>query len=434
MIETRKKLERTVLVCYSNRRDKKHFHTEDSLEELKSLAETAGAYVIRSFFQENDSYDQKYMIGKGKAEEIAEFVKENEVSLVIFENELGYTQLRNLEQKIKCKIIDKSNLILDIFASNARTAQSKLQVELAQLEYMLPRLTRQWTHLSKQYGGIGTKGPGETQIETDRRLIGRRISMLKEKLEKVAEQRRTQAAERSKFFRVSLVGYTNAGKSTLLNTLTGSENYVEDKLFATLDTSTKTLDINIGGNGATKYPKRILLSDTVGFIKNLPHNLIESFKSTLAEVVESDLLLHVIDSSSRHLEEQMQVVNDTLEEIGAAGKTVIKVFNKVDLVDDRQLLAGLKSANPDSVFISAEKGLKINTLLEYIKEQLNISNTEHVMKLQADDHKKMSMIYRLAEVKNVKYLKNSIKVTFSTNEKNFSRLKNLTEKTKRKLQ
>ncbi len=208
--------------------------------------------------------------------------------------------LRNLEQKIKCKIIDKSNLILDIFASNARTAQAKLQVELAQLEYTLPRLTRQWTHLSKQFGGIGTKGPGETQIETDRRLINSRIIVLKEKLKKVAEQRKTQSGERKKFFRISLVGYTNAGKSTLLNTLTDAKVYVENKLFATLDTSTRSLELLISENGAavTKFPKKILISDTVGFIKNLPHKLIESFKSTLAEVVESDLLLNVIDVSN----------------------------------------------------------------------------------------------------------------------------------------
>ncbi|MBK9403841.1 MAG: GTPase HflX [Ignavibacteria bacterium] len=250
------------------------------------------------------------MIGKGKAEEISEYVTDNDIKLVIFENELAYTQLRNLEQKIKCKIIDKSNLILDIFASNARTAQAKLQVELAQLEYTLPRLTRQWTHLSKQLWGIGTKGPGETQIETDRRLIKVRISLLKEKLLKVDEQRKTQSKERKNFFRISLVGYTNAGKSTLLNTLTNAGAYVENKLFATLDTSTKALELLVPekGKSVTKFPKKVLISDTVGFIKNLPHDLIESFKSTLSEVVESDLLLHVIDVSNHRFADQMEVV------------------------------------------------------------------------------------------------------------------------------
>ena len=307
--ETKKPSEKTVLVCYSNRKDKKNYHPEDSLTELKFLAETAGAEVVGTFFQENDTYDSRYMIGKGKVQEIAEFVDTNNIQLVIFENELAYTQLRNLEGKIKCKIIDKSNLILDIFASNARSAQAKLQVELAQLEYSLPRLTRQWTHLSKQFGGIGTKGPGETQIETDRRMIGTKISFLKEKLKKVAEQRKTQSGERNKFFRISLVGYTNVGKSTLLNTLTNAKVYVENKLFATLDTSTKVLELLVSEDGTvTKFPKKILISDTVGFIKNLPHNLIESFKSTLSEVIESDLLLHVVDVSNENFLEQMETV------------------------------------------------------------------------------------------------------------------------------
>lgn len=425
MINTAKKLERTVLVCYSNKKDKKHFHDEDSLEELKFLADTAGAYVVKTFFQEKDSYDSRFMIGKGKVNEIADFVQDNEISLVIFENELAFTQLRNLEQKIKCKIIDKSKLILDIFANNARTAQAKLQVELAQLEYSLPRLTRQWTHLSKQFGGIGTKGPGETQIETDRRLIGKRISLLKEKLEKVAEQRKTQAAERSRFFRVSLVGYTNAGKSTLLNTLTNAGVYVENKLFATLDTSTRALEMHLSTGKSAKYPKRVLISDTVGFIKNLPHDLIESFRSTLAEVVESDILLHVIDSSNPKLQEQIAVVNDTLKEIGAGEKTVIKVFNKVDLIEDEEILDSLRSEFGDAVFVSAEKGISMNKLLERVRKELIAHNTERTIRLKPDEHKKVSMIYKLAEVRDVKYLKNSIKVTLTASDMNYSRLKAL---------
>lgn len=429
MNETRKEIEKTVLVCYSNRRDQKNFHSEDSLEELKFLAETAGAEVVKTFFQENDRYDSRFMIGKGKTEEVEKYVSDNKIHLVIFENELAYTQLRNLEQKIKCKIIDKSNLILDIFASNARSAQAKLQVELAQLEYTLPRLTRQWTHLSKQFGGIGTKGPGETQIETDRRLIKTRISLLKEKLVKVDEQRKTQSGERKKFFRISLVGYTNVGKSTLLNTLTNANVYVENKLFATLDTSTKALELLISEDGktVTKFPKKVLISDTVGFIKNLPHNLIESFKSTLAEVIESDLLLHVIDVSNPNFAEQMEVVEKTLEEIGAKNSVVINVFNKVDRLEDTDIIQDLKNQFKDSVFISAEKGLNMNSLMEKIKTELNKNNTERTLKLKADEHKKVSMIYKLAEVSKVKYLKNSIKVTFKTNDNNYSKLKTLAE-------
>lgn len=427
MNETRKEIEKTVLVCYSNKRDKKNYHSENSLTELKFLAETAGAEVVNTFFQENDKYDARFMIGKGKVQEIAEYVNENNIRLVIFENELEYTQLRNLEQEIKCKIIDKSNLILDIFASNARTAQSKLQVELAQLEYTLPRLTRQWTHLSKQLGGIGTKGPGETQIETDRRFIKTKISFLKEKLLKVDEQRKTQSRERKSFFRISLVGYTNAGKSTLLNTLTGSDVYVENKLFATLDTSTRALELLVSEDGktVTKFPKKVLISDTVGFIKNLPHNLIESFKSTLSEVIESDLLLHVIDISNPNFEEQMEVVKNTLEEIGAKENPVINVFNKVDNLEDSSVIASVKSEFKDSVIISAGKGININLLMEKIKAELNKENTERMLKLKPGDHKMVSMIYKLAEVSNVKYLKNSIKVTFKTSDKNYSYLEKI---------
>ena len=427
MNETRKEIEKTVLVCYSNKRDKKNYHSENSLTELKFLAETAGAEVVNTFFQENDKYDARFMIGKGKVQEIAEYVNENNIRLVIFENELEYTQLRNLEQEIKCKIIDKSNLILDIFASNARTAQSKLQVELAQLEYTLPRLTRQWTHLSKQLGGIGTKGPGETQIETDRRFIKTKISFLKEKLLKVDEQRKTQSRERKSFFRISLVGYTNAGKSTLLNMLTGSDVYVENKLFATLDTSTRALELLVSEDGktVTKFPKKVLISDTVGFIKNLPHNLIESFKSTLSEVIESDLLLHVIDISNPNFEEQMEVVKNTLEEIGAKENPVINVFNKVDNLEDSSVIASVKSEFKDSVIISAGKGININLLMEKIKAELNKENTERMLKLKPGDHKMVSMIYKLAEVSNVKYLKNSIKVTFKTSDKNYSYLEKI---------
>ncbi len=421
MISTKKEAEKTVLVFFA-KKDENIIKIKESLEELKLLSVTAGANVVKTFSQVSDSFDSRYMIGKGKAEEIAEYVKEKEVSLVIFENELSFTQLRNLEKKIECKILDKSNLILDIFANNARTSQAKLQVELAQLEYLLPRLTRQWTHLSKQYGGIGTKGPGETQIETDRRLINTRISVLKEKLVKIDQQRKTQALERQNSIRLSLVGYTNAGKSTLLNLLTDSDVYVKDKLFATLDTSTRMLKLTNAKvkKIVSRFPKKVLISDTVGFIKNLPHNLIESFKSTLSEVVESDILLHVIDVSNPNFEEQIEVVKDTLDEIGAGKIKTINIFNKVDKLDDFELINVVKINYPDSVFMSAQKGLNVESLLDKIKTELSKDYEERTIKLKKDDFKLLNYIYKMAEVIDLKYLKSAIKVTIKSNRENLS--------------
>jgi len=427
MLETAKELEKTVLVCYSNKSDKENYHSEDSLIELKFLAETAGAVVMKSYYQSNNTYDSRTMIGKGKVNEIAEYVNDNKIALVIFENELAFTQIRNLEQKIKCKIMDKSNLILDIFASNARTFQAKLQVELAQLEYLLPRLTRQWTHLSKQFGGIGARGPGETQIETDRRLIGTRISMLKEKLVKIDRQQQTQSQERKNFYRISLVGYTNVGKSTLLNLLTDSDVLVENKLFATLDTSTRVLSFNSVNKkeSVPKIPKKVLISDTVGFIKNLPHGLIESFKSTLAEVIESDILLHVIDISNPNFEEQIEVVEETLKELGAENKIIVHVFNKVDALENKDMMAAVKDKYEHSVFISAEKGMNIKYLMEKILDLLSHNNKETLVRLKAGDYKGLSELYNLGEVKKVEYLKTMIKVKMNTTEKNFDKIEKM---------
>jgi GTPase len=420
LIETKKELEKTVLVYFAVKEDKNTFDHVQSLDELKSLAETAGAKVVKTYYQFSDNFGSKFMIGKGKVKEISEYVEEHSVSLVIFENELSFTQLRNLENEIKCKILDKSNLILDIFARNARSAQAKLQVELAQLEYSLPRLTRQWTHLSKQYGGIGTKGPGETQIETDRRLIKKRISVLKEKLDKIIVQRATQAFERKYFFRLSLVGYTNVGKSTLLNLLTGSGVYVENKLFATLDTSTRVLNIKRFEDKEviSRFPKKVLISDTVGFIKNLPHNLIESFKSTLSEVIESDVLIHVIDVSNPNFEEQIAVVKETLHEIGVKHNNIIEVFNKVDNLKNKEMLLGLKKKHPNAVFISAVKGMNVSGLMAKIKEMLTIEDTETVIKLKPGDYKGLNEIYKKTEVKEVKYFKTFIRIKIRTNNNN----------------
>ncbi len=428
MLETHKQKERAVLVCYINKKEKSIITLKETLDELSFLAETAGAKVVKTFFQEKDTYDSRYVIGKGKVDEISIYVEANEISLVIFENELGFTQLRNLEQKIKCKILDKSNLILDIFAQNARTAQAKLQVELAQLEYLLPRLTRQWTHLSKQYGGIGTKGPGETQIETDRRIINKRISTLKSKLKIIEKQRKTQSAERKNYIRMALVGYTNAGKSTLLNLLTDSNVYVENKLFATLDTSTRTLNLSrVGRNLESVFPKKVLISDTVGFIRNLPHNLIESFKSTLSEVVESDILLHVIDISNSNFEEQISVVNDTLKEIGADNKKIIHVFNKVDKLKDKDIIKEIRRKFPDSVTISASKSININTFVLLLKQEISENNIEKIIRLKPGNYKGLSKIYKLADIKDVKYLKSAIKIKLETNEKNILQIEKIAE-------
>ena len=291
------------------------------LEELDFLAHTAGANSVKHFTQKLPFANPTTFVGKGKLEEIKTYIDEHEIKLVIFDDELGPSQLRNLEKHLECKILDRSNLILDIFASRARTAHARTQVELAQYQYLLPRLTRMWTHLERQKGGIGMRGPGETQIETDRRIIQSKIALLKEKLIKIDKQKAIQRGNRGALVRVALVGYTNVGKSTIMNRLSKSDVFAENKLFATLDTTVRKVVI---GN----LP--FLLSDTVGFIRKLPHQLVESFKSTLDEVREADILLHVVDISHPNFEEQIEIVNSTLAEIDATDKPTVLVFNKVD--------------------------------------------------------------------------------------------------------
>lgn len=291
------------------------------LDELAFLADTAGAVTINRFTQKMDKPNGATFLGSGKIKEVAEYVEENNVNLVIFDDELTPTQLRNLENMFKARVLDRTNLILDIFAQRAQTAHAKVQVELAQYQYLLPRLTRMWTHLERQRGGIGMRGPGETQIETDRRIILDKISHLKEQLSKIDRQMATQRKNRGQMVRIALVGYTNVGKSTIMNLLSKSDVFAENKLFATLDTTVRKVVI---GN----LP--FLLSDTVGFIRKLPHNLVESFKSTLDEVREADILLHVVDVSHPGFEDQINVVNSTLQEIGAQNIPTYVVFNKVD--------------------------------------------------------------------------------------------------------
>lgn len=291
------------------------------LLELDFLARTAGAETVKQFTQKLPHPDNKTFLGKGKTEEVRLFAEENEIDIIIFDDELSPSQLRNVEAIYGCKILDRNNLILDIFASRAKTAKARTQVELAQYQYLLPRLTRMWTHLERQKGGIGMRGPGETQIETDRRIIKDKIALLKKKMVKIDKQGQTQRQRREHLIRVALVGYTNAGKSTLMNQLSKSDIFAENKLFATLDTTVRKVVFQ-------NLP--FLLADTVGFIRKLPHQLVESFKSTLDEVRESDLLLHVVDISNASFEDHVEVVERTIAEIGASDIPFLIVFNKID--------------------------------------------------------------------------------------------------------
>src|SRR6056297_2226535 len=320
-IDTTPKPKQAVLVGVINQ-DQDARQVQEYLDELAFLTETAGAIPVKQFTQQINVPNPKTFIGEGKLAEIDYYVKDNDIDMVIFDDDLSPTQHRNIERTLKCKLIDRTNLILDIFAKRAQTAHAKTQVELAQYEYLLPRLAGMWTHLERQRGGIGLRGPGEREIETDRRIVRDRISRLKEQLKKIDKQKATQRKNRGKMVRVALVGYTNVGKSTIMNLLSKSEVFAEDKLFATLDTTVRKVVI---GN----LP--FLLSDTVGFIRKLPHHLIESFKSTLDEVREADILLHVVDISHPNFEEHIRVVNDTLHEIleGEERETVM-VFNKID--------------------------------------------------------------------------------------------------------
>ncbi len=376
MFETGKKRETAVLVGLITP-DETEAKEKEYLDELAFLLETAGGTTNKYFTQKAAHPDSRTYLGKGKIEEVRAYVHAEDIDMVIFDDELTASQIRNLEKILECKILDRSNLILDIFAARAKTAQARTQVELAQFQYLLPRLTRLWTHLSKQKGGIGMKGPGETEIETDRRIVRDRISLLKDKLSHIDRQNYVQRKNRGEYIRLALVGYTNVGKSTLLNLLTKAEVLAENKLFATLDTTVRKMSIR-------NLP--LLISDTVGFIRKLPTHLVESFKSTLDEVREADILLHVVDISHPGFEEQMQTVNETLQDLGAIDKVIITVFNKIDQVHQVQEALGAASdqdgahrfnlddfknswigrTTSPSVFISASKQQNIEELKELI--------------------------------------------------------------------
>lgn len=378
-IDTIPKTEVAVLVGVISQQQSE-LQVHEYLDELAFLVETAGAIPLKQFTQRINLPNPRTFIGEGKLTEIELFVKENEVDMVIFDDDLSPTQLRNIEKALQCKILDRTNLILDIFAKRAQTAHAKTQVELAQYEYLLPRLAGMWTHLERQRGGIGLRGPGEREIETDRRIVRDRIALLKEQLKKIDKQMATQRKNRGKMIRVALVGYTNVGKSTIMNMISKSEVFAEDKLFATLDTTVRKVVI---GN----LP--FLLSDTVGFIRKLPHSLVESFKSTLDEVRESDILLHVVDISHPNFEEQIQVVHETLKEIGTADAISYLVFNKIDAYtydkkDDDDLSPKTKAnytldelenmwiakINSPSIFISAKQKINIENFKQMLYDRV----------------------------------------------------------------
>jgi GTP-binding protein HflX len=364
--------------------------SEDPLEELRGLATTAGAIIVGSLTQRRQEIIPATYIGKGKLGELQEQVKAADADVVIFDNDLTPAQVRNLEKATGVKVLDRSELILDIFATRARTAEARLSVELAQLEYALPRLKRMWTHLSRYSGGIGLRGPGETQLEEDRRLVDHRIRDLRGRLAEVQARKEREVRSRNEEHTVSLVGYTNAGKSTLMNALTGAGVYIEDKLFSTLDTRTRQWHLKDWG--------RVLLSDTVGFIRELPHHLIASFKATLEETRQARLLLHVVDASSPAAEEQIKAVRQVLQELGCADKPTLLVLNKIDRLTDLSYLHVLQKHHPRAVAVSAATGQGLDELREAVMEMLSEDFADVEVDVDAGNGRVLAYLAAHAEV------------------------------------
>jgi GTPase len=368
--------------------------TDEHLDELERLTDTAGARVVGSLQQRLDSPHPKYYIGEGKVGELRDLVAARGASLVIFDEELSPAQGKNLEDALKTRVMDRAELILDIFATRARTSEAQMQVELAQLEYMLPRLKRMWTHLSRIRGGIGFRGPGETQLETDRRLIGRRIGDLREKLEVVARRRATQRKGRADEFTAALVGYTNAGKSSILSALSGSQLVVEDRLFATLDPATRVVELEPG--------MKVLITDTVGFIRKLPHHLVASFSATLEEAMTADVLLHAIDASHAGWEEQKHVVEDVLEQLGLESRPTILVFNKADRLthgEEQALRQRVRALYEDpAVFTSAVEAEGLAELRAVLLAELRKQRPEVRLLIPYSDGEAIATVYREGEV------------------------------------
>ncbi len=379
----------------------KHLATDFSMQELAQLADTAGAEVIESIIHTRAKIDPAYFIGRGKAEFLAQVVAEKHVDVVIFDDDLSPGQANNLEELFQAKVIDRSGLILDIFARRARTKEARTQVELAQLEYLLPRLAGQWTHFSRHAGGIGLRGPGETQLEVDRRMVRTRIAHLGKELQRLDRQRQVRRQHRAGMFKVALVGYTNAGKSTLLNALTKSEVFVEDRLFATLDPSVRAL--RPGDNGLTKDLGQILAIDTVGFIRKLPHHLVASFKSTLEEAREGNLLLHVIDITHPDFEQHIATVREVLQDLGLGEYPVLHVFNKIDALAETGLLARVRREYAPAVMISAGRRMFLEELLRGILAFAAADLIELEVALPVRESATIARIHRLAHVVQRRY-------------------------------
>ncbi len=369
---------------------------DTSLDELQRLIDTLGGTVVGQFIQKRETPSPAMYIGRGKVEEIAGKVKEMDCSLVAFDNELSGGQQKNLEKELKCRVVDRTGIILDIFSKHARTKEAKRQVEMAQLEYLSSRLSGRWTHFERQKGGIGLRGLGEKQIELDRRQIRVRITRLKQEMEHTARERATQSGHRDRFLRVAIVGYTNAGKSTVMNNLTTGEVLVDDKLFATLDSTVRIIDPK------TRPP--ILLSDTVGFIKKLPHGLVASFRSTLREVIDADLLLHVVDLSSPNYTDQIEVTKNVLDEIGAGDKPVMLVFNKSDLVKEVYLPKILERSYIDSLVVSANRPEDMKRLRDTIYEFFERDMLELELTVSYQDTWLQSQIHEYSKVLEKNYL------------------------------
>jgi GTP-binding protein HflX len=393
-------LERAVLVSVAL--PDRPFLGNDPLEELRGLTETAGAFVVGELTQKRQQINPGSYIGKGKLAELQEAVQASNADVIIFDNDLTPGQVRNLEKATNVKVLDRSELILDIFATRARSIEARLQVELAQLEYSLPRLRQMWTHLGRAAGGIGTRGPGETQLEEDRRLVDARIRDLKSRLVEVQARKEREVASRREEHTISLVGYTNAGKSTLMNALTGAGVLAEDKLFSTLDTRTRQWHLKEWG--------RVLLSDTVGFIRDLPHHLVASFKATLEEARQARLLLHVVDASNPQAEEQIKAVNKVLGDVGCGGKATLLVLNKVDRVRDLSYLQVLQAQHPRAVAISAATRHGLGDLQDAVIEMLSSDFADATVEVDAGNGKVQSYLAAHAEIYRQEFHDNRVRV------------------------